>query len=160
MWFLTTGPVVNIPMILAELPDRKNCGSFFKKHNGHEKVQFFDVDRCVFSCLHLAVGRHHVIGLLNVLMVSNSAELRSFLLTICILAPESTTNSLPSGSLVEALGRTFFRGRVEFSFVFFFELVYVLARFHALLRAHRCCLSVSSWDGTSLMKIFDLYLSK
>ena len=44
-----------------------------------------------------------------------------------------------------------------------------LARFHTLLRAHRCCLSVSSWDqsvlkfhsvGTSLMKIFDLYFSK
>ena len=35
-----------------------------------------------------------VVGLLDILMVSNSAELRSFLLTISILAPESTTNSL------------------------------------------------------------------
>ena len=35
MWFLTAGPVVSMPMILAELPERKNCGSFFKKHNRH-----------------------------------------------------------------------------------------------------------------------------
>ena len=36
MWFLTTGPVLGIPMILAELPETKNCGSFFKKQNCHE----------------------------------------------------------------------------------------------------------------------------
>ncbi len=35
MWFLTADPVVGIPMILAELPERKNCGSFFKKHDCH-----------------------------------------------------------------------------------------------------------------------------
>ena len=40
-----------------------------------------------------------------------------------------------------------------------------LARFHALLRAHRCCLSVPSFlkvhgvRETSLMRIFDLYCS-
>ena len=47
-----------------------------------------------------------VVGLFELLTVSNSAELRSFLLTICILAPESTTNSLSSGSFVDATGRT------------------------------------------------------
>ena len=45
-----------------------------------------------------------VVGLLDVLMVANSAELRSFLLTISIVAPESTTNSLSSGSFVDAAG--------------------------------------------------------
>ena len=35
-WSLTAGPVVSIPMILAELPERKNCENFFKKHNRHE----------------------------------------------------------------------------------------------------------------------------
>ena len=57
--FLTAGPVVGIPLILAELPERKDCGSLFKKHNLHEWVQFFDTYRGFFSCLHLAVGRHH-----------------------------------------------------------------------------------------------------
>ena len=47
-----------------------------------------------------------VVGLLDVLMVSNSAELRSFLLTICKLAPESITNSLSSSSFVDAAGNT------------------------------------------------------
>ena len=28
-WFLTAGPMVGIPMILAEFPERKNCESFF-----------------------------------------------------------------------------------------------------------------------------------
>ena len=46
-------------MILAELPERKNCGCFFKKHNRHEQVKFSDKYRGFFSCLHLAVGRHH-----------------------------------------------------------------------------------------------------
>ena len=36
----------------------------------------------------------------------NSAELRSFLLTICRQAPESTTNSVSSGSFVDAVGST------------------------------------------------------
>ena len=36
MWLLTAGPVIRLPMILAELPESKNCGSFFKKHNCHE----------------------------------------------------------------------------------------------------------------------------
>ena len=33
---LIAGPVVSIPMILAELPERENCGSFFKKHHRHD----------------------------------------------------------------------------------------------------------------------------
>ena len=33
MWFLTAGPVACIPMILAELPERKNCVNFFQKQN-------------------------------------------------------------------------------------------------------------------------------
>ena len=36
MWFLTAGPVVCTPMVLTEFPERKNCGSFFKKHNFDE----------------------------------------------------------------------------------------------------------------------------
>ena len=43
----------------------------------------------------------------------------------------------------------FFRGRVKCIFIFFFELVNVLARFHALLWAHHFCLPVSSWDFVS-----------
>ena len=47
-----------------------------------------------------------VITFLDVLMVSNWAELGSRLLTKCILAPESTTNYLSSGSFVDAARST------------------------------------------------------
>ena len=78
-----------------------------------------------------------VVGLLDVLMVSNSAEFMSFSLTMCILAPESTTNSLSSGSLAEALGRTHFSaGEKNVALSFALSLLMFLARFHALLRAH------------------------
>ena len=47
-----------------------------------------------------------VVGLLEALAVPNSAELRSFLLTLCMLAPEPTTNSLSSGCIVDAASKT------------------------------------------------------
>ena len=43
-----------------------------------------------------------VVGFFDILTVSNAALLRSFLLTMCMLAPESATNSLFSGLLVDA----------------------------------------------------------
>ena len=80
----------------------------------------------------------------------NSAELRSFSLTICILTPESTTNSLSSSSLAEALGRTHFSaGEKNVALSFALSLYICLARSQALLWAHRSCLSVSSWDRSS-----------
>ena len=36
MWFLTAGPVVGTPMILAELPESENCRCIFEKHYCHE----------------------------------------------------------------------------------------------------------------------------
>ena len=127
-------------MILTEFPQGQNCRRFFKKHKFDKYVQLFDIFRRFLSCL-------HVVGLLDVLMVSNSAELRSFLLTKSILAPESTTNSLSSGSFVDAAGSTHSpTGKWNVALSFSLSLCLFLARFQALLRAHRCCRSVSSWD--------------
>ena len=36
MWFLIAGAMIDIPIILAELPERKNCKCFFKEHHRHE----------------------------------------------------------------------------------------------------------------------------
>ena len=102
-------------------------------------------------------------------MVSNSAELRSFLLTICILDPESTTNSLSSCSLAEALGRTHFSAsekNVALSFAF--ELVFIFGQIPSLALGTSFvsfCLFVGptlDFDSvrTSLMSRFDLYVSK
>ena len=88
-----------------------------------------------------------VVELLDVLMVYNSAELRSRLLTICILAQESTTNSLSSGSFVDtARSAHSSAGKLNAALFFSLSLYMFMARFQALLRAHRCCLSVSSWN--------------
>ena len=46
-----------------------------------------------------------VVGLLDVVRVSNSAEFKSFLLIMCIDAPESTTNSLSSGLRFDGAGK-------------------------------------------------------
>ena len=74
-----------------------------------------------------------VVGFFEILMVSNSAELRSFLLTVCILAPESTTNSLSSGFTVDAAGIIpLFGRRKECSFVFLFEFVNISGKIPCL----------------------------
>ena len=108
-----------------------------------------------------------VVGILDVLMVSNSAELRSRSLTICILAPESSTNSLSSGSFVDVAGSTpCFRGRVECSLVFLIELVYVFGKIPSFASG-TSLLSFSLFMGlvlkfhsvgTSMMGNFDIYI--
>ena len=49
-----------------------------------------------------------IVGLHDFVKVSISASLKSFLLIICIDAPESTTNSLSSGLRVVGAGRHLF----------------------------------------------------
>ena len=91
-----------------------------------------------------------VIGLLDVVTVSNSAEVKSFLLTMCIDAPESTTNSLSYGLIVDVEGRhQFSEGEKNVVSCFSLNFRIRLAIFHAASRAYRSCLSVSSWDRSS-----------
>ena len=109
-----------------------------------------------------------VVGLLAVLMVSNSAESMSFSLTKNILALESTTIFLSSGSLAEAFGRTHYAGEKNVAFVLRFELVNMSSK----IRSLALCTSLLSFSlfmgpvlkfhsvGTSLMSMFDIYFSK
>ena len=149
MWFLTAGPVVSIPK--------------FPERNSLTKT----VASSLVCTSPLAVIT--VVGLLDVLMVSTSAGLRSLLLTICILAPESATNSLcPPALLLTQPEYPFFRGRVECSFVVLFELVYVFGKIPSLASG-TSLLSFSLFTGpilkfhsagTLLIRIFVLYFSK
>ena len=59
---------------------------------------------CFLVCLHFSVGRHHRCGVPGLRRVSISSELKSFLLSMCIDAPESTTNSRSSGDLEVGAG--------------------------------------------------------
>ena len=49
-----------------------------------------------------------IAGLLDVVKVSNSSEFKSFLMIMCIDAPESTTNSLSSSPRVDGAGKHLF----------------------------------------------------
>ena len=104
---MTAGPLVGIPVILSELPERERTAGVPSRSitvtNKSNSLTFVVASSLVCTSP-LAVIT--VVGLLDVIMVSNSAELRSRLLTRCILVPESTTNSLSSVSFVEASGST------------------------------------------------------
>ena len=86
-----------------------------------------------------------VVGLLDVVTVSNSVEFQSFLLIMCIDAPESTTNSLSSGLRADGASRhQFSEGENNAVSSFSFNFSKFLASLHAASRAHRSCHSVSS----------------
>ena len=81
-----------------------------------------------------------VVGLLDVVKVSNSAEFRSFSLIMCIDTPESTTNSLSSSCRVDGAGRHLFsEGEKNAALFFSYNFKIFLANFHAASRAHHSC---------------------
>ena len=90
-----------------------------------------------------------IVGLHDFVKVSISASLKSFLLIMCIDAPESTTNSLSLGFNVDA-GRHLFSGdEKNAALSCSFNLKTFLASFHAASRAPNSCHSVSSREGSS-----------
>ena len=68
--------------------------------------QFFDIHGRLFFCLYFLLAVTTVVGLSETLKVSNSDELRSFLLSLCNDALESTTNSRSSGFITDGAGET------------------------------------------------------
>ena len=89
-----------------------------------EHAQFFDINCALFMRLHFTLAVMTVVGLLDVVKVSNSAEFKSFLLIMCIDAPESTTNSLSSSLRFGASRHLFSEGEKNavLSFSFFFDI--------------------------------------
>ena len=73
----------------------------------------------------------------------------SFLLIICIDAPESTTNSRSSGFSFNAGRHLFSEGEKNVALLFSFNFNTLLASFHAASRAPCSCHSASSWDRPS-----------
>ena len=91
-----------------------------------------------------------IVGLHDFVKVSISAEFKSFLLVMCIDAPESTTNSLSSSLRLDGAGRhQFSEGEKNVALFFSFNFKTLLASLHAASRAHRSCHSVSSWHRSS-----------
>ena len=90
-----------------------------------------------------------IVGLHDFVKVSISQEFKSFLLIICIDAPESTTNSRSSGLRFGAGRHLFYEGEKNVALSCSFNLNTLLASFHAASRAPCSCHSVSSWDRSS-----------
>ena len=86
-----------------------------------------------------------IVGLHDFVKVSISASLKSFLLIMCMNAPESTTNSRFSGLRFYAGRHLFSEGEKSIALSNSFNFNTLLASFHAALRAPCSCHSVSSW---------------
>ena len=90
-----------------------------------------------------------IVALHDFVKVSISASLKSFLLIICIDAPESTTNSRSSGLRLDASKHHFSKGEKNVALSCSFNFNTLLASFHAASRVPCSCHSVSSWDRPS-----------
>ena len=94
MWFLTIDPFVGIPVFIAKLSERQYCWRVFEDFHSQEYIQFVDINSSCVCTSPLTVMT--IVGLHDFVKVSISASLKSFLLSICIDAPKSTTNSRSS----------------------------------------------------------------
>ena len=106
MWFLTTDPFTGISVFIAKLSDSQYCWRVFEDFHSQEFFQFFNIFRCV--------------GLHDFVKVSISASLKSFLLIICIDAPESTTKSRSSSLRFDAGRHLFSEGEKKVALSRFF----------------------------------------
>ena len=143
--FLTVDPFIRISVFIAKLSDRSDCWRVLEDFHCQEYTQFLDINNCLFLRLHFTVGGYDYRGRLHDFVnVSISASLRSFLLIMCIDAPESTTNSRSSGLRFDAGRHLFSEGEKNAALFFSFKLRVLLDSLHAASRAHRSCHSVSS----------------
>ena len=108
--------------------------------------------------LHFTTGCYDYRRLHDFVKVSISASLKSFLLIMCIDAPESTTNSLSSGLRFDGAGRHLFsEGKENTASFFSINFRMLSASLHTASRAHRSCHSVSSWDRSSYFWSVEVY---
>ena len=102
-----------------------------------------------------------IVGLHDLVKISISASLKSFLLIMCIDAPESSTNFRSSSLRFDAGRHLFSEGDKNVALSCSFNFNTLLTSFHAASRAPCSCHSVSSWDrfltfwsvGATLMRI-------
>ena len=105
-WYLTTGPLIAVSVTFAEFPKREHCRHMFEELYCHEQIRFFDIHCCILICLHFPIGWHNRCWFWDTCTVSNLAAFKPLLRSMCIDAPEPTTNSLSHDSLRMALGDT------------------------------------------------------
>ena len=160
MWFLTIDPFVGIPVfhrkafraiILLE------CYRGLSVKNISNSLTYTVASSCV--CTSPLAGMT-IVGLHDFVKVSISASLKSFLLIMCIDAPESTTNSLSSGLRLDASRHVFSDGEknvaLSCSFNFYYTFGQLPRCFAGTLLLPLCLLQrpiLKFWSvGATLMR--------
>ena len=144
MWFLTIDPFVGIPVFIAKLSERQYYWRVFEDFHSQEfsnSLTYTIAPSCVCTS---PLPVMTIVGLHDFVKVSISASLKSFLLIMCIDAPESTTNSRSSGLRLDASRHLFSEGEKNVALSGPFNFNTFLASFHAASRAPCSCHSVSS----------------
>ena len=117
---LTVDPFIRESAFIAKLSKRQYCWRVFEDFHCEEFFQLFDLTYTIASsCVctsPLAVMT--IVGLHDFVKVSISALLKSFLLIMCIDAPESTTNSRSSGLRGDASKHLFSEGEENVALLF------------------------------------------
>ena len=149
--FLAIGPLLWISVNLEELSEREHCSRIFDDFYSQESIQFSDVK---MSPLHASalfpLAVMTVVGHLEIITISTSAEFKSFLLIMSTDASESTTNSLSSSLILNGEERHHFSViEKNAALCFSFNSRLFFASLHTASRAQCSCHSVSSWDRSS-----------
>ena len=144
MWFLTVDPLIRVSVLSQSFPSDNTAGVFsrtFTVKKIPNSLTYTVASSCV--CTYpLAVTT--IVGLHDFVKVSISASLKSFLLILCIYAPESTTNSRSSGLRVDASRHLFSEGEKNVALSCSLNFNTLLASLHAASRAPSSCHSVFS----------------
>ena len=93
--------------VLRRVSKRQNCRRVFEKLHSHEEAKIVKKNLCFCVCLHFSIGRFHRCGGPgSVQSVQFFWGQILFFLSMCIGAPESTTNSRFSGDCAICAGAT------------------------------------------------------
>ena len=106
MWFLTAGPLIGKKCSSQTLANDRTASVPSSICRVTKSSRWLNIYRCFLVRLHFSTGCYYRCGFPEFSRVSSSPELKSFLLSMCIDAPESTTNSRSSGFFEEGAGIT------------------------------------------------------
>ena len=151
MWFLATRPMITVPKFFAEFsPSERTAGVFSRSVTVTNKFKRTKTRASSFASTSL-LAVITMVGFFDILKVSNSALLRSILLTMC-KACSGVHHKLSFLRLYCGCGRQhpLIGRRTECSFFSFFELFQISWQvLHASPRAHRPHLAVSPGNLSS-----------
>ena len=92
-WLATTGLLVSVTVLFAKFAKGQYGKSILEQLHSDENMKIMHINLRFFIVWTSSLAVNTVMGNLDLLRVSNSPELKSFILNMCIEAPESNTKS-------------------------------------------------------------------